>query len=167
MLHFIVISLLFSSLNSFHEDSCPNDKRCLGCVEGVCAGCQESYAGILTGICREPTKKVENCMMYSSNGVCETCIFGYRPVNRGRECVRIEQEYCAKLDSNNEECFYCNKGILIDSRGRCNPDNRCRMTGCNYCYLDDNNEERCMICEAPYIRVFPYNRCIREDGTEK
>ena len=41
------------------------------------------------------------------------------------------------------------------------------MTGCSFCYLDEEDEERCVVCEAPYIRVFPYNRCTREDGTEK
>ena len=41
------------------------------------------------------------------------------------------------------------------------------MTGCNYCYLNLDDEERCAICGAPYIRVFPYDRCIREDDTEK
>ena len=90
MLHFILISLLISSLNSFHGNDCSNDKRCLGCLDNYCEACQESYAAISTGVCREPSRKVENCMMYSSDGVCDTCIFGYRPVNRSRECARIE-----------------------------------------------------------------------------
>ena len=55
---------------------------------------------------------------------------------------------------------------MIDSiGGRCNPDNRCKMRGCSYCELNDDNEERCVICEASYITIYPYDRCVREDGT--
>ena len=41
------------------------------------------------------------------------------------------------------------------------------MRGCNYCKLNDDNEEECAICEASYIRIYPYDRCVREDGTQK
>ena len=39
------------------------------------------------------------------------------------------------------------------------------MTGCSYCMLNDDDKETCAICEASYINVYPYDRCIREDGT--
>ena len=55
---------------------------------------------------------------------------------------------------------------MIDSTsGRCNPDNRCKITGCSYCTSNNDNEERCGICQASYIMIYPYNRCVKEDGT--
>ena len=55
---------------------------------------------------------------------------------------------------------------MIDSvGGRCNPDNRCKMTGCSYCKLNNDNEEECAVCEASHIKIYPYDRCVREDGT--
>lgn len=31
------------------------------------------------------------------------------------------------------------------------------------CYLDKSNEEACAVCEPSYVRVYPYNSCIKEE----
>ena len=93
----------------------------------------------MTGTCREPSRKVEGCIRYSSNGVCERCVFGQRPIDDGRECFNTKYSDCAHYDPRTGECLYCSRGILIDSEGNCDQENRCRITGCSYCYLDEDN----------------------------
>ena len=61
----------------------------------------------------------------------------------------------------------CSKGILIDSRGRCNPNNKCRTENCRYCELADDNEKYCVFCEPSYFLTPPYGSCKKEKNTEK
>ena len=90
MLHFILISLLISSLHPFFLTGCGDDKRCLTCLLGSCIYCQESYISISTEVCTEPSQKVNNCLTYKSNGVCGECTFGNRIARNGSECVKIQ-----------------------------------------------------------------------------
>ena len=143
--------------------ACPDkDQRCTACRGFVCVQCIASYADA-SGKCVASTTKVDRCISYVKNGVCQICENGYH-VDRNGRCVAISLKNCSELASL-DTCAICKNGILVKN-GRCDDTKSvCKTPNCKSCTAK-NGIEYCVRCKSGYAILFSNGRatCTGELG---
>ena len=97
-----------------------------------------------------PNTKVANCLEYSADGVCKFCQHGYRVKNGS--CVALTLKNCAEAvvevenDVEVEKCVMCKDEIMVKD-SKCDSEQECEIDDCDFCALDLNGKETCVICE--------------------
>lgn len=136
----LALSLVHSQKNCLGATS---DKKCTVCAHGYPDG---------SGKCITPSTKVNNCYVYSGNGACSECEFGfYRNLNPPRvneTCVALDKSikyHCRYSTISTKLCSHCDYGVLTDA-GHCFPLNSCSDPKCKSCYFDSNGLEQCFEC---------------------
>ena len=131
--------------------ACPDkDQRCTACRGSVCVQCIASYVDA-QGKCVAPTIKVDRCVSYVKNGVCQICENGYH-VDRNGRCVSISIKNCSELASL-DKCAICKDGILVKN-GRCDDTKSvCTTPNCASCTAK-NGIEFCARCKSGYAILF-------------
>ncbi len=126
--------------------ACPNtDEHCIFCMQNQCQRCIASY--LSNGKCVVPTKTVENCATYASDGICKTCRYRYS-VDKNGQCQPIKIPDCFQ-SKNDNECEFCKFNVLARN-GVCAETNRCTIKNCDICKLD-NGVEVCAMCDPGYV----------------
>ena len=79
----------------------------------------------------------------------------------------IEIDNCAEVNKEGE-CLMCNKGILISKDKKCLKENKCELPNCDFCTRDENDNERCAMCDDDYsIKLVDKKTvCIEEVSEE-
>ena len=131
--------------------TCPDkDLYCTACRGSVCAQCIASYVDS-KGKCVPPSKKVDRCISYVKDGVCQICENGYH-VDRNGRCIAISIKNCNELASI-DKCAICKRGILVKN-GRCDDSqSKCTIKNCDYCTAK-NGIEFCARCQSGYAILF-------------
>ena len=44
----------------------------------------------------------------------------------------------------------CKEGIRVKD-GLCNPENKCQTENCDFCTVDQNDVEKCTICDTGFV----------------
>ena len=143
---------------------------CANWHNGKCSLC---YASFFDGNkCVKPTKKVDHCLSYKADGVCETCQLHFGLVN-GR-CDRIPIEGCVRtLDQNLSKCDVCKSGWKVTIDGKCGEASKCSIEHCDLCMMVAN-VEYCDLCQNGFVVYSfedsskkPMMTCVPEvDGTK-
>ncbi len=154
---FIIIFLSAAVLSS-----CPdNDQYCAACQDKECKMCYSAFLNF--GNCVTPTTKVENCLRYSKDGVCDVCYHGYAVGNNGL-CAKIGIKDCLYVE--NDKCKMCVRKILVKD-GKCEGE-KCQSPYCAFCTRNEKNEEICDQCITGYTLLMGEKpNCVKEnDNTQ-
>jgi len=153
------LALLVIGLFASSVISCPDkDPFCSFCNGPVCIYCVASYPGP-QGRCIEPTRTIDNCIAYSSNGVCRSCKFGFTLQNQS--CVKITIPDC--YEAYNGYCSFCQNRVL-QINGNCNSSRTCSDPNCSLCKYEKGIEV-CGLCQPGWaLQVTGGNkyRCVQE-----
>ena len=145
--------------------ACPDkDQRCISCNGSKCMECVDSYIDP-EGRCVAPSIRVEHCIQYKKDGVCEYCAQGYH-VNSLGKCVEISIPLCIEL-ATESLCAVCSNGLKVKN-GRCDQDEVCSIANCELCALK-SGKEVCLRCKhnyAVHVKNGGYH-CIVEQNTTK
>jgi hypothetical protein len=145
--------------------SCPeNDQRCVSCYEKDCRICYDSFLDA-SKTCQISSITVDYCLEYSTNGICKFCLQGYKTTLDGK-CERIEIENCLIVNNKNE-CLECDDRILIQN-GKCDTNNKCLTKNCVRCALNEENKEKCVMCEDGFgvVANNGVNTCVSTQITK-
>lgn len=127
--------------------TCPDkDERCIACNGSECIECVDSFRNS-KGLCVAPKTKVDRCVQYKLDGVCQYCVNGYH-VDPNGKCVKISIPNCAELASKTS-CAVCSDSTLV-ANGRCDSGKKCKIANCDLCALK-SGKEVCVRCNSNYV----------------
>ena len=134
-------------------EKCPNDQRCMLCIDGECVFCYHGY--LKNGECFQPKTHIKNCLTYLNDISCANCEFGYYLDMKSFDCKKIKIKDCATVKLNDsDKCFLCgNRHQLINNK--CDGP-RCEQENCLIC-----NEGLCIKCVEGYSLTQEL-KCIKE-----
>ena len=161
-----LLAILLTLVHSDHEsDPCPNDKHCKICKEEKCTRCHSTHYPDSSGICQELTKKIENCGVYSADGICEYCDFTYNV--SGNKCVKIPVDGCA-FANNSDDCWVCSNGVAVQDGNCKNQDTKCVVENCKTCL---GSAVACFECAEGYanfnLQCVEFENCHAVYTTDK
>lgn len=112
----------------------------------TCVACKTDYY-LSTGNCVVvPTdKKIANCVYYSNETTCSTCVGTHYLTNN--ECKQVTALNCLKLINENS-CETCNSGYrLITENGL----NKCEsFTKANCKTYEQTGDNKCLVCNKNF-----------------
>lgn len=154
----IILLLLAVVSAETTNGKCPDaDLYCLSCVGTVCASCAYSY--LSAGQCVKPTKRVDNCVGYVSDGVCLGCEPGYT-LSSVTSCKKIEISNCLEVDVSGN-CTTCKNGKKPSADGKSCSDTACSDANCSECSVVATIET-CSMCKTGYAYDLTTLKCATE-----
>jgi hypothetical protein len=147
--------------------SCPNDKYCLKCGDGVggvkiCEYCQDSFFNTETGLC-DPNigPKIDNCIQYKKDNDridCEKCKWGFHADSVSGTCIKFGVPGCALY--HKAVCIGCLDGVLLNLLlQKCDPNIKNSIPFCNVSL--NIAKELCLECDEGYTLSFLDQRCYK------
>lgn len=154
----LILFLLAVVSTETTNGTCPDkDELCLSCTGNICASCVYSYLSV--GYCAKPSKKVDNCGAYVSDGVCYACEPGYTLASV-TSCKKIEINNCLSVDTTGK-CITCSNGKKPSADGKSCSETACTDTNCTECTVVATIET-CSRCKSGYAYDLTTFKCATE-----
>jgi hypothetical protein len=155
-LSMITVVFTESTENGHCKDG--KDEYCSKCENDKCTSCNYSYPDE-NGQCKEPTTKIENCVIYNSSSVCSTCKLGYH----GTQCTAIAISNCGILSLTDIlNCAFCDGLQEKDETSTCSGD-ACTIANCYTC-KGTNETQTCSSCDEGYELSSDKKSCKERTG---
>ncbi len=113
---------------------CPGDKFCGECKENSknksCSVCYFSF--LQDEKCKEPKKKILDCVIYNDRKLCDQCKWNYQVVEKGKRCEACADTRCARCED--DKCESCYFNIVPDDKGKCDIKSKYKcIENCDIC----------------------------------
>lgn len=114
-----------------------------------CMKCSDGYYRNPNGTCaKKPLEPMQNCKLYSGEGVCSQCQDGFYVENN--QCKKhTTQNECLNYATDKNQCSECNAGFYLDLNKRCTSrENSLNDTNCE---IYETDSDACKTCKKDWV----------------